>query len=181
MTMAAVVTAIALVTAVAAWKASWPVRVRLGLVLLAGCLLVVAALLSASSRIDVGSPSAHEFLVVLSGLLAVAGGGPLTMAVLRLVDGARVETDPDSVEGASRTLQGGVWIGALERLAVYVTLVAGWPEGLAIVLALKGVARYPEIRGSESEGSQHGVAERFIIGTFVSVLWASACAGLAWA
>jgi len=25
----------------------------------------------------------------------------------------------------------------------------------------------------------HGVAERFIIGTFVSVLWAVACAGVA--
>ena len=72
-------------------------------------------------------------------------------------------------------LRGGAWIGALERLAVYVALVAGWAPGLAIVLAVKGLGRYPELRNQEDTGA----AERFIIGTFTSVLWAVACAGLA--
>ena len=39
--------------------------------------------------------------------------------------------------------------------------------------ALEG--RYPELRNQEDTGA----AERFIIGTFTSVLWAVACAGLA--
>ena len=54
-------------------------------------------------------------------------------------------------------------------------LVAGWAPGLAIVLAVKGLGRYPELRNQEDTG----VAERFIIGTFTSVLWAVACAGVA--
>ena len=69
-------------------------------------------------------------------------------------------------------LRGGRVIGYLERLAVVTTLMAGWPEGLAIILAVKSLARYPELR-------HPGAAEQFIIGTFVSVLWAVACAGVA--
>jgi hypothetical protein len=43
-----------------------------------------------------------------------------------------------------------------------------------VVLALKGLGRYPELR-TDTEGA----AERFIIGTFTSVLWAVACTGAA--
>ena len=38
-------------------------------------------------------------------------------------------------------------------------------------MVVKSFARYPEIKASST-----GAAERFIIGTFVSVLFASACA-----
>jgi hypothetical protein len=84
----------------------------------------------------------------------------------------------DTAERARRAgevLRGGAWIGALERLAVFATLVAGWGPGVAVVLAVKGLGRYPELRNDEDTG----VAERFIIGTFTSVLWAAGCAGLA--
>ena len=40
------------------------------------------------------------------------------------------------------------------------------------MLALKGLGRYPELRNAGTGA----VAERFIIGTFTSVLWAAACA-----
>jgi hypothetical protein len=81
----------------------------------------------------------------------------------------------DEVRHAGTVLRGGAWIGALERLGVFVALVAGWAPGLAIVLAVKGLGRYPELRSQDDTG----VAERFIIGTFTSVLWAVACAGVA--
>ena len=110
-------------------------------------------------------------LVALAGALAVAGGGPLTALVFDLVD--RKETPAESMDRAGQVLRGGAWIGALERLAIFATIVAGWPEGLAIVLALKGLGRYPELRAAEA-GVRTGAAERFIIGTFVSVLWACA-------
>ena len=102
-------------------------------------------------------------------VVAVAGGGLVTTQVFAFVE------DLARVRRAGEVLRGGAWIGALERLAVYVALVAGWAPGLAIVLAVKGLGRYPELRNQEDTG----VAERFIIGTFTSVLWAVACAGLA--
>jgi F0F1-type ATP synthase membrane subunit c/vacuolar-type H+-ATPase subunit K len=116
--------------------------------------------------------------VVLLGALAVGLGGVLTTAVFRRVDrhlDAGADESADSVEAASRILRGGAWIGALERAAIYAAIVAGWPEGIAVVLAVKSLARYPELQA----GAASAAAERFIIGTFVSTLWAAGCAGLA--
>ena len=129
--------------------------------------LLGIALLVAWSSDRTGSPD--KLLTVLAGVLAVAGGGLVTSAVFSFVE------DRDRVREAGAVLRGGAWIGALERLAVYVALVAGWAPGLAVVLAVKGLGRYPELRNQEDTA----VAERFIIGTFTSVLWAVACAGVA--
>jgi len=110
-----------------------------------------------------------KVVTVLAAVLAVAGGGLVTSQVFSFVE------DRERVREAGAVLRGGAWIGALERLGVYVALVAGWAPGLAVVLAVKGLGRYPELRNQEDTA----VAERFIIGTFTSVLWAVACAGVA--
>lgn len=112
--------------------------------------------------------SLRATLVVLVAALAAFGGGPVTAAVLHVADHG------GPIEQAGDVLRGGAWIGAMERAAIFVTLVAGWPEGLAIVLAMKGLGRYPELK-------EPGAAERFIIGSFTSVLWAITCAGVLWA
>jgi hypothetical protein len=118
------------------------------------------------------SPDAHHLLTVVAGVAAVAGGGLVTTQVFVLVDR---DSSDSRVRHGGEILRGGAWIGALERLGVYVALVAGWGPGLAIVLAVKGLGRYPELRNQEDTGA----AERFIIGTFTSVLWAVACVGIA--
>lgn len=139
-------------------------------------LLLAAGAVAATVGEEVAIGDGQQVLILaLGGLLAVAGGGPLTALVFDLVD--RRELPADSMREAGHVLRGGAWIGALERLAIYATLVAGWPEGLAVVLALKGLGRYPELRAAE-DGVRTGAAERFIIGTFASVLWACGCAGV---
>lgn len=119
----------------------------------------------------------QAIVLALTAAVAVASGGPVTTQLFRLVDsqGAGPHAGPGSVRQAGTILRGGALIGALERAGVYGSLVAGWPEGLAVVLAVKGLGRYPELRNED----ESGVAERFIIGTFSSVLWAVVCAGLA--
>ncbi|MDQ4008401.1 MAG: hypothetical protein M3211_09940, partial [Actinomycetota bacterium] len=135
-----------------------------------GLLAVVAALvLWGGERGTWGAAS--EALLVLFGALAVGGGGPLAVVVLSLADGPTASRGEALEDG--EVLRGGAWIGSLERVGIFATLVAGWPEGVAIVLAVKGVGRYQEL-------GEVGAAERFIIGTFASVLWAAACAGLWW-
>ena len=62
-------------------------------------------------------------------------------------------------------LRGGTTIGYLERLAVVMALIAGFPEAIAIVVAIKGVGRFSELAAAEAR-------ERFIIGTLSSLLWA---------
>ena len=106
-------------------------------------------------------------VAVLFGAIAVCLGGIPTTAVFRQVDHrdeAGRGDESESVEAASEILRGGAWIGVLERAAVFAAVVAGWPEGIAIVLAVKSLARYPELQA----GAAAAAAERFIIGTFVS-------------
>ncbi len=92
--------------------------------------------------------------------------GPVVLQPLRVSDG------PDG-EGAQTVLRGGTWIGVLERLAVTASLLAGVPEGVAVVVAVKGLGRYPELRENP------GASERFVIGTLASLLWSAAVGTLA--
>ncbi|WP_010542377.1 hypothetical protein [Dietzia alimentaria] len=129
-------------------------------------------------------------LVVVLSLAVSAGlGSPLASLVLR---SARVP-EPPSVEvtGDARTpvvqrrensephvrevLRGGMWIGILERVGLTAAILAGRFELAAVVVAIKALGRYPEIRENPA------VSERFIIGTLTSLLVAAACgaAGLA--
>lgn len=111
--------------------------------------------------------------------VGVLGGSPVTALVLHLAD----RESTGLVEQAATVLRGGAWIGVFERTAIVATLLAGWPEGIAIVLGLKGLGRYSELRTDRTSDDQTrgavggGVAERFIIGTFCSVLWAAGCVG----
>lgn len=95
-------------------------------------------------------------------------------AIARAGDG-EYATQRGSTSGT--VLRGGAWVGYLERAAISATLLAGWPEGMALVLAVKGVGRYPELTGPASVETH--APETFIIGTLASVLWAAACAGAA--
>ena len=115
--------------------------------------------------------------VVAAVLAAVAGGSPIATAVLRLADptaaGVRAAPPTDGGPADPEVLRGGAWIGALERAGVAGTLFADWPEGLAVVLAVKGLGRYNELRTTPA------ASERFILGTLASALWAAACVGVA--
>jgi hypothetical protein len=115
-------------------------------------------------------PVLAQVTAVAAVLAAVAGGGPVATAVLRAADPAAV-----GVSGGPQDptiLRGGAWIGVLERAAVAATLLAGSAEGLVVVLAVKGLGRYAELRAPAA-------AERFILGTLASALWAAACVGVA--
>ena len=144
------------------------------------------ALASAAVLAAVSDDLSHDrvevtVLVILAGLLAVVGGGPVTTRVFAFVDRADRadrdrQLDQQTLAQAGLVLRGGAWIGALERAAVFAGLAAGFPGGLAVVLALKGVGRFQDLRGDGT--GQGATTERFIIGTFTSVLWAAACAGM---
>lgn len=161
----------ALACALGAWAVSAARRIWAP----AALALLLAAGAVAATADPLVSDGLESVMVALAGALAIAGGGPLTALVFDIVD--RRESTLDSLDRAGHVLRGGAWIGALERLAIYGTLVVGWPEGVAVVLAVKGLGRYPELRAAE-DGVRTGAAERFIIGTFVSVLWACGCAGV---
>ncbi len=136
-------------------------------------------------------------VVAVIGAAVTWGGSPLVRLLFRLADrseGPRVVTpapgfhgsesaeprpapagDTGAIQAAASQLRGGFWIGLLERLAIYATIMAGFGGGLVVILGVKSLARYPELRAED----RRGAAERFIIGTFASSLVAAAGAGLA--
>ena len=61
----------------------------------------------------------------------------------------------------------GKWIGILERTFIYFSIILGRIEGITIVIALKSIARFRELR-------DRAFAEYFLIGTLLSILIASA-------
>jgi hypothetical protein len=159
-----------------------------------------AALLLAAVPVN-ETPVAFSVVIALAGLvLAVIGGGPAAVLALNLATkdsvpsgshgGILVGTDdsattadagapgaadtvdtvdaPAKPSGVHEVLRGGLTIGILERLAVAGAILAGFPEALAVVVAIKGVGRFTELASSEAR-------ERFIIGTFASLIWACAC------
>lgn len=137
----------------------------LGLLALLGAAAVTA--------LAAGSPSGRwsEAALLTAAVVAGAtGGGPVTEAVLRRASRGRAPAI--DTEGGPQVLRGGAWIGALERVGVCVAILAGSAEAVAVVLAVKGLGRYPELR-------HPGAAERFIIGTLTSLLWAAGAVGVA--
>ena len=160
------------VVALPFWRSLPPIRrmhTRAGLVL-----TVAAVALAAAGALAWQAPALGRmdglWAATLAVIAAVVGGGPVATATLRLADPGRHGPGRPGPADAD-VLRGGAWVGALERIGVAASLLAGWPEGIAVVLAIKGLGRYPELRDPAA-------AERFIIGTFASVLWACGCAGV---
>ncbi|ROS74537.1 hypothetical protein [Cellulomonas sp. PhB143] len=122
-------------------------------------------------------------LTVLVALAVSTGAGAWVVPVVlraasrRPDDGAppsgpgQAPPDPDPAAGPTGTvaleaLRGGTWIGLLERFAVTGCLLVGYPAGIALVVAVKGLGRYPELR------ERPAASERFVVGTLASMLWA---------
>jgi hypothetical protein len=81
--------------------------------------------------------------------------------------------DSSETVSSERILRGGAIIGVLERLAVCLAILAGQPVAIAYVVAIKGLGRFAELKATPV------AAERFIIGTLTSMLWAAGIAALA--
>lgn len=84
--------------------------------------------------------------------------------------GSAAAPEPGGGAAATRILRGGAIIGVLERLAVCLAILTGQPVAIAYVVAIKGLGRFAELKETPV------AAERFIIGTLASMLWAAGVA-----
>ena len=150
--------------------------------IVAGALVVLSLIIVVVSPLNV--PLIMGLMVALLGTaVAVLGGNPVTRRILEIATHGRVRDGANGgimldaaaagvAEGSdtvtvteTEVLRGGTTIGYLERLSVVIALIAGYPEAIAIVVAVKGVGRFSELAAAEAR-------ERFIIGTLASLLWA---------
>ncbi len=70
---------------------------------------------------------------------------------------------------AEKKLKGGRVLGPLERIVVGAIVLAGDPSAAAIVIAAKGLLRFPEIRKEEKTTGPDAATEYFLIGTLASL------------
>lgn len=109
--------------------------------------------------------------VLLAGVLLVqlSTGN----VVVRLVLGASGTTHPlRSTTGHQQQLKGGRLLGPMERLLIVGLGLAGEVTAASIVIAAKGLLRFPELQSARADGSGgpgiHEVTEYFLVGSFVS-------------
>ena len=155
----------------------WPAPVRWiagsrgRLVVALSTVLVGTGAVALLGALGAGAEGPLRWLTVAAGVLAaVASGSVVTRCILGLAAGSTAPTS----RVRTTVLRAGAWIGVLERLALCGTLLAGFPLGLAAIVAVKAFARYPELKTAQATGA----IERFIIGTFASLGWAALCVGV---
>jgi len=107
--------------------------------------------------------ASEKLYLYLSIYIAVTIGGgyfvqKITQYFMRQIDQELVSEKPGLPNA-------GKYIGWLERSLVLTFVVAGYPDGVGLLLAAKALARYPEIK-SDVKGH---FAEYFLIGTLTSV------------
>jgi hypothetical protein len=105
----------------------------------------------------------------VDGELTAAGGRPPS-DVPRPERAGQVT--PGRPASGQRILRGGAIIGVLERLGVAVAILTGQPVAIAYIVAIKGLGRFAELKETPV------AAERFIIGTLTSMLWAAGTAAI---
>ncbi|WP_110205267.1 hypothetical protein [Nocardioides daejeonensis] len=160
-------------------RVAWPLLlwggVFVGLLLAAGAASPVGGVVDswreATPFAAAGSDS-DRLLLMLAVLSAQLSTGNV---VVRLVLTGTGTVNPAKGLDAGRTLKGGRLLGPMERLLIVGLGLAGEVAAAGLVIAAKGLLRWPEIQSRRSEREGPGVdelTEYFLLGSFVSWLWA---------
>lgn len=104
--------------------------------------------------------------------------------IVRLVLAATGTIKPFGEPQASDQLRGGRLLGPLERIFVFWLGFAGYATAAGLVIAAKGLIRFPELNARRKGGSVTGVGidevtEYFLLGSFLSWLISLAGIGIA--
>ena len=107
-------------------------------------------------------PAAAPLMTLGAGLILVTRAGGFAVGLLMDRWGA-----PGGPPGAGLD-EGGFWIGLIERLLVFLLILAGQGQAIGYLIAAKSVLRFGTI------GDDRRLAEYVIIGTLASITWAVA-------
>lgn len=119
------------------------------------------------------SPTFFQLLILLSGLIALLDVGSTLIGRFVAPFLEELEQELDQPEaGELRPIRGlrraGSVIGALERLLVYILVIAGHPAAIGFLLAAKSIFRFGDIR----ERARRMESEYILIGTLASFAYA---------
>ena len=157
-------------------------RASLPLIVLGGSLVVALAAAGASGH--AGGPlqdwldaspvallhglDADRFLLLLGAFGVQMSTGNV---VVRLVLAATGTMSParHAMPGDPETrLKGGRLLGPMERIFILGLGLAGHVTAASIVIAAKGLLRFPELQSSREQAQVHQLTEYFLVGSFIS-------------
>lgn len=119
---------------------------------------------------------ADQFLLLLGVVLVQLSTGNV---VVRLVLTATGTINParDAASQPERRLKGGRLLGPMERVLILGLGLAGQVTAAGLVVAAKGLLRFPELSSKLEQERVHRLTEYFLVGSFVS--WLLALGGVA--
>lgn len=119
---------------------------------------------------------ADQFLLLLGVVLVQLSTGNV---VVRLVLTATGTINParDAASQPERRLKGGRLLGPMERVLILGLGLAGQVTVAGLVVAAKGLLRFPELSSKLEQERIHRLTEYFLVGSFVS--WLLALGGVA--
>ena len=97
--------------------------------------------------------------------------------MLQLAGRRTGESDAAPAAEAEPPLRGGRYIGPMERVLVLGLGLAGQVTAASIVVAAKGLLRFPELSSETDQAQVHRMTEYFLVGSFAS--WLVALGALA--
>jgi hypothetical protein len=114
--------------------------------------------------------SADRALLLLGAFLAQLSTGNV---IVRLVLAATGTVNPlrlGSADDPGMQLKGGRLLGPMERVFILGLGLAGHLTAASIVIAAKGLLRFPELQSRLDQARIHRLTEYFLVGSFVSWL-----------
>ncbi len=130
---------------------------------------------------DVGLPvlqglSTDRALLLLGAFLVQLSTGNVLVRLVLAATGTVNPADHDTVDDPEQQLKGGRLLGPMERAFILGLGLAGQWTAAGVVVAAKGLLRWPELRSNADQTRIHRLTEYFLVGSFVS--WLTAFAAL---
>ena len=117
---------------------------------------------------DLSTISADRFLLLFGAFAIQLSTGNV---LVRLVLKATGTINPRSDGGMPPTqLKGGRLLGPLERIFILALALGGQVTAASVVVAAKGLLRFPELSSRHEQQTVHEMTEYFLLGSFVSWL-----------
>ena len=121
--------------------------------------------------------SADELLLLLGVVLVQLSTGNVLVRLVLDATGTMHPVRDGAPTGPESRLKGGRLLGPMERVLIVGLGVAGHLTAASLVIAAKGLLRFPELSSDRGQERIHRLTEYFLVGSFVS--WMLALGGVA--
>jgi hypothetical protein len=114
--------------------------------------------------------SADRALLLTGALLVQLSTGNVIVRLVLAVTGTTNPAQHDTPADPAQQLKGGRLLGPMERVFIVGLALAGQLTAASIVVAAKGLLRWPELHSKPDQQLIHRLTEYFLVGSFVSWL-----------